>query len=153
MLSENNDDHWVQKGEKEFKKRLQELTNEIVANKELQLNPMMAYKKWVELLHESWGEKSNNPIINNIAHNQTQTYLLFRIFCGLVNLTNGGAEADAKSEVLQLLREQDKGQGVPYKDLVTLITHIDEDDIENAILQLLEEGLIYEPTPGYYGLL
>jgi RPA family protein len=60
------------------------------------------------------------------------------------------SEVDIKDEVMSLIRRLDTGKGASYKDIVEQSAHIGEDAVETAILDLLNDGVIYEPEPGHY---
>ncbi len=59
-------------------------------------------------------------------------------------------EVDLKNEVMSLIRTLDTGKGASYKEIVEQSADIDEDVVETIILDLLNEGVIYEPEPGRY---
>ncbi|MFX1520288.1 MAG: OB-fold nucleic acid binding domain-containing protein [Promethearchaeota archaeon] len=61
-----------------------------------------------------------------------------------------GSENDIKDDVMRLIRTLDTGKGASYKDIVEQTSHLDEDAVETAIMDLLNEGVIYEPEAGYY---
>jgi hypothetical protein len=62
------------------------------------------------------------------------------------------SEVDIRNEVMNLIRTLDTGKGASYKELVEQsdIRSVSEDVVETIILDLLNEGVIYEPEPGRY---
>jgi RPA family protein len=62
------------------------------------------------------------------------------------------SEVDIRAEVMKLIRTLDTGKGASYKELVEQsdIRSVSEDVVETIILDLLNEGVIYEPEPGRY---
>ena len=60
------------------------------------------------------------------------------------------SEIDIRSEVMSLIHSLDTGKGASYKEIVEQSSHIGEDAVETIILDLLNEGVIYEPEPGRY---
>lgn len=61
-----------------------------------------------------------------------------------------GSEIDIRKEVMNLIRTLDTGKGASYKEIVENSPGNDEDAVETIILDLLNEGVIYEPEPGRY---
>jgi hypothetical protein len=61
-------------------------------------------------------------------------------------------EVDLKTEIIKLIRTLDTGKGASYKEIVeqTSQKDFDEDAVETAIMDLLNEGVIYEPEAGRY---
>jgi DNA replicative helicase MCM subunit Mcm2 (Cdc46/Mcm family) len=59
-------------------------------------------------------------------------------------------EVDLKTEIIKLIRTLDTGKGASYKEIVEQTSHFDEDAVETAIMDLLNEGVIYEPEAGRY---
>ncbi|MFH0889984.1 MAG: OB-fold nucleic acid binding domain-containing protein [Candidatus Aenigmatarchaeota archaeon] len=53
----------------------------------------------------------------------------------------------AKSTVLAIITELDKGEGVTYSELMTK-ANVDEKTFDKVVNDLLEEGTCYEPKPG-----
>jgi RPA family protein len=60
------------------------------------------------------------------------------------------SEVDIRNEVMNLIKTLDTGKGASYKDIVEKSSEKDEDVVETIILDLLNEGVIYEPEPGRY---
>ena len=60
------------------------------------------------------------------------------------------SEVDTRKEVMDLIRTLDTGKGASYKEIVENSSEDDEDAVETIILDLLNEGVIYEPEPGRY---
>lgn len=57
-----------------------------------------------------------------------------------------------KDEIVELIRKLDEGQGVSSNQLKTNIK-IPENDFQNTIMDLINEGTIYQPSPGKYRIL
>ena len=60
------------------------------------------------------------------------------------------SEVNTRKEVMNLIRTLDTGKGAPYKEIIENSSEDDEDAVETIILDLLNEGVIYEPEPGRY---
>jgi RPA family protein len=60
------------------------------------------------------------------------------------------SDVDIRNEVMNLIKTLDTGKGAPYKEIVEKSSEKDEDVVETIILDLLNEGVIYEPEPGRY---
>lgn len=51
---------------------------------------------------------------------------------------------------MNLIKTLDTGKGASYKEIVEKSSEKDEDIVETIILDLLNEGVVYEPEPGRY---
>lgn len=62
------------------------------------------------------------------------------------------SDVDTRNKVMSLIRTLDTGKGVSYKDIVehSDLIPVGEDVVETIILDLLNEGVIYEPEAGRY---
>jgi RPA family protein len=60
------------------------------------------------------------------------------------------SDVDIRNEVMNLIKTLDTGKGASYKEIVEKSSEKDEDVVETIILDLLNEGVVYEPEPGRY---
>ncbi len=68
----------------------------------------------------------------------------------IINNKNG--KSKFKDKIVELIRELDEGLGVSIAQLKERVT-IPENDFQNAIMELINEGTIYQPNSGKYKLL
>jgi RPA family protein len=62
-----------------------------------------------------------------------------------------GEEVDIPGEILNLISKLDEGGGVPFEEIVgNLKGSHGSEEVERGLLDLMEEGEIYEPTVGRY---
>jgi RPA family protein len=60
-------------------------------------------------------------------------------------------EVDISGQVLSLISELDQGGGVPFEEIVgNLKGSHGSEEVERGLLELMEDGEIYEPTVGRY---
>lgn len=126
----------------EIYKNQEALADEAIANADVSSQPMQPMKQItpLELVTKKTEEKIQTDVTETIK-NDTET----------IKIENENSEefeeASLRNEIIEIIRAHEAEEGIDVDKLIMMLK-APVDDINSTIIELLEEGTIFEPRPG-----